>query len=148
MPGFLALYDRLTTFLDHHPRCLLLRYEDLKGDPAAIFTRLLGFLGEPAEPQAIARTVAFTSREHMRALERSGFFRLEVLRPADPGEERSFKVGLGESRGWREELPAELWAELEAMIESRLDPRFGYGSALLASIRSKLPGTAGRAKSA
>lgn len=128
LPAFLALYDRLAAFLDRHPRCLLLRYEDLRADPAASFARLLGFLGEPTEPQAVARTVAFASLEHMRALEAEGFFRSEVLRPADPAEGRSFKVGLGKSGRWREELPAELGAELAAMIGGRLDPRFGYGS--------------------
>lgn len=150
LPAFVDLYARLAEWLDRHPRCLLLRFEDLRSDPAGTLRRLLAFLDEPVEADAIARTVAFASIDSLRALEASGFFRAEILRPGNPDDPRSFKTRRGASGGWREEVPAGLQAALEEAIAGRLDPRFGYGRAsapAVARARSNAPGRAGSARS-
>jgi len=149
LPAFLDLYARLAEWLDRHPRCVLLRFEDLRRDPADSLRRLLAFLGEPAEADAIARTVAFAAIDSLRALEAGGFFRAEILRPGNPADPRSFKIRRGASGGWRHEIPERLQAELEEVIEERLDPRFGYGRASAPAVpraRSNAPGRAGSAR--
>lgn len=150
LPAFLDLYARLADLLDRHPRCLLLRFEDLRSDPAGSVRGLLTFLGEPVEVDAIARTVAFASLDSLRALEAGGFFRSEILRPGDPADPRSFKIRRGTSGGWRGEVPRELQAALEEAIAGRLDPRFGYGRTSAPAVpraRSNAPGLAGSASS-
>lgn len=149
LPAFLFLYAQLALFLDHEPPALLLRYEDLRADPAGQLTRLLTFLGEPATAERIAATIAFASLDNLRRLEAEGFFRSEILRPADRSDPRSFKVRRGMIGGYREEVPAALQAELDAAVADRLDPRFGYskGSMAMPRARSNTPGRAGRANS-
>jgi len=48
---------------------LALRYEDLKSDPRAELTRMLAFLGLPADPDRIDAALQASSFESMRAME-------------------------------------------------------------------------------
>jgi len=145
--SFLALYARLADFLDRCPRCLLLRYEDMRCHPEHSLARLLAFLGEPVQQEAIARTLAFAAADNMRRLEAEGFFRTEVLRPRDPAEPRSFKTREGRIGSWQEEVPEALQAELTAMLEAQLDPRFGYGVSSRPRAKANPPDAAGSARS-
>src|SRR5690606_8432664 len=64
---------------------LVVRYEDLKADTAAELTRILGFLGFPADPARIRRAVAQCTLDRLRSLEmatRSGGG-MHTLRRAD-----------------------------------------------------------------
>lgn len=53
---YVKFYDKWVR--DAGPRSLVVKYEDLLGDPGAIVTRLLRFVGLEVEPDRIARAVA------------------------------------------------------------------------------------------
>jgi len=128
--GLPAQIDRLAAMLrltERAARAHLLRYEDLRRDTAGELGRLLRFLGQDPDPSRLERAVAFAAFDNLRRLEQAGFFRDEVLRPADPNDPRSFKVRRGQSGSWRRELPADLVAWMDRLVAERLDPRLGYG---------------------
>lgn len=81
----------LDGFATRHPDgCLILRYEDLLGDPDAQLTRVLAFLGLAGDPRMLLAG-AFSDRARIGL----GDFRIDAtqgLRPADPA-------------GWRKRLP-------------------------------------------
>jgi len=124
--ALLDLFDLFRRFLERAPQVLLLRYEDLRGDPRGQLARLVRFLGESFTPEQLEETVAFAGFDNLRRLEATGFFRSDILRPGDPRDPRSFKVREGRSGGYRQVLGADLLARIEARIAARLDPRFGY----------------------
>jgi hypothetical protein len=68
--GFGSLRQHVESWLDRftHPG-LLVRYEDLKANPAAILGDILAFLGQPADPDRVAAAVAHSSFDQMRAME-------------------------------------------------------------------------------
>lgn len=67
---------------------LTLRYEDLKTDPEAGFTRLLEHIGVPVDPERLARAIRFSSFDEVSAQEgRSGFVE------RSPHTERFFAKG-------------------------------------------------------
>ncbi len=126
LPAQIARMRVMLRIHDRAARAHLVRYEDLRRDPAAGLARLLAFLGEtPVDGAA----VAFAAFDNLRRLEAADFFRGEVLRPGDPRDPESFKVRRGESGSWRRELPAGLVAWMDRMVAERLDGRLGYGGA-------------------
>ena len=98
---------------------LLLRYEDLLGQPETEFGRLAGFLDLPEDGGLIAEAVKNTRFEKLKAKEEEegGFHE----RPE--GCERFFRSG--RSGEGREQLSAEQLAQLEDAFSSTLK-RFGY----------------------
>jgi hypothetical protein len=63
----------------------------------------------------------------MRALEMGDVLRSGRLRPRDPSDPESFKTRKGRVGGHRDYVgPAEL-AWMEAEIQTKLDPSYGYG---------------------
>jgi len=128
LPAQIARTRAMLRIHDRAARAHLVRYEDLRRDPAAGLARLLAFLGEaPVDAAAVAGAVAFAAFDHLRRLEAAGFFRDEVLRPGDPRDPESFKVRRGRSGSWRRELPAELVAWMDRLVAEGLDGRLGYG---------------------
>jgi len=53
-----------------NPNFLLVRYEDLKRDPAASLARIAEFMGTPASPDRLSQAVAASSADRMRELEK------------------------------------------------------------------------------
>jgi hypothetical protein len=95
---------------------LLVRFEDLKRDPVAGFTRMANFLGINPSPELIQRAVANSSVEKMREK--------ELREPVKASVKGRF-VGDGLAQGWRTKLtPAQV-----RLIEQYAGPalvRLGY----------------------
>ncbi len=98
------------------PNFLLVRFEDLKRDPVAGFTRMANFVGLNPTPELIQRAVAGSSLEKMREK--------EVREPVKASVKGRF-VGAGLVQGWRSKLtPAQV-----RLIEQYAGPalvRLGY----------------------
>jgi hypothetical protein len=110
-------------------RRLLVRYEDLRADPAVHLRRVLEFLGAaPTEPE-IADAVAFASFDNMKKLEESAAFGSDDRRivPGEASNPESFKVRRGKVGGYRDYLSEEQAAALDELVAARLSPAFGYG---------------------
>ena len=121
------------------PDALLLRYEDLRADPRHRLGGLLDFLGTPATPDQLEEAVTFASLDAMRRLEDRG---ARLIRRGRAGAD-GYKARRGKVGGYRDELPPEVAAALDSLIDRGLDPVFGYARA--AGARSE-PRPAGRAR--
>jgi hypothetical protein len=106
----------------------LLRYEDLRTDAAGELTRALHFLGEDPTAEEIADAVQYGSIENMRVLEQSagGWFKGGRLAPGDKSNPDSYKVRRAKVGGWRDYFSDSEVAEIEALINAKLSPMFGY----------------------
>ncbi len=89
---------------------LVLAYEDLRADPHAGLSRVLGFLNQPADQSAVAETIGNNTFERMQARERAGHYQKQyggALAPRNLADPDSFKVRRGMVGGFRNELTAE-----------------------------------------
>lgn len=127
LPAQIARVNDMLEIARRARSALVVRYEELRRDPGSELARVLRFLGHEPDPDHVARAVAFAALPNLRRLEAEGFFRDEILRPADPRDPESFKVRRGVSGGWREEVPEGLRAWMEELVITRLDPEAGYG---------------------
>ncbi|MFN2382739.1 MAG: sulfotransferase domain-containing protein [Gemmatimonadota bacterium] len=105
---------------------LLVRYEDMRADPARELERMLLFLGVPVDAERVREAVAFADFPNMRRLEREGYFASTMMRAKDATDEASFKTRKGQVGGYREELSPEDVAYLEERVARDLAPAFGY----------------------
>ena len=106
---------------------MLVRYEDVREDPARELRRILSFVGLAAvSDEAVAEAVEFGSFENMRRLEESGEIQANVLRAGIRGNPDTYKTRDGRVGGFREHLPSEDIARLDEKIRSQLSPVFGY----------------------
>lgn len=125
---------RVVAFLNEWARELsklralhLVRYEDMREDPAAELGRILRFLGEEPTAEQLADCVAFGSVENMRKLEEKRVFWLSGSRlvPKDRDNPNSYKVRRAKVGGWRDYFEDHEIAAIDALVAD-LDPVFGY----------------------
>jgi hypothetical protein len=110
-------------------RLLIVRYEDMRADPAGELRRIAEFAGTPATDGEIEEAVRFASFENMRALEQRRTFWLAGGRMTarDQSNPASFKTRRGKVGGWRDYFSADEADEIEAIVARTLLPGFGYG---------------------
>jgi len=104
------------------PGFLLVRYEHLQADPYAELARIAAFVGVETNPERIARAVELSSAQNMRKMEKT-----QGGKWVATSHTRSDKpfVGRASSGGWRDTLPPESLAHLEAHW-GPLMQRLGY----------------------
>lgn len=128
--GVLSLIAYLNTWesnLAGLERGLLLRYEDLRADPAAWLRRIAGLMGERFPDEQIEEAVRFASFDNLRQLESRGFFPKQGgLNLRDPQDPNSFKVRRAKVGGYREDFSPEQVAELDELVAEHLSPSLGY----------------------
>jgi hypothetical protein len=123
---FLNTWERNVKALE---RSLILRYEDLRAEPAKTLRQVIELMGESFSDEEIEEAVSFGSFDNLRQLESKGVFRQGGLTLRNPKDPDSFKVRRGKVGGYRDYFTPEQVAELEALMESRLSPGFGYTAA-------------------
>lgn len=105
----------------------LVRYEDLKLDPAGQARRILRFAGlDPIVETHIAEAARFASFENMREMEKGDALKTGRLRARDPKDQESFKTRKGKVGGYVDYLKPEEIEWMERKIRETLDPFFGY----------------------
>jgi hypothetical protein len=114
--------------IEHLERGVLVRYEDLRGQPAEILGRIISFVDQSFSAEDIDEAVRFGSFDNLRQLESQGFFRQGGLKRRDPDDPDAFKVRRGKVGGYRDYFTPEQVAELEALMAARLSPTLGYGA--------------------
>jgi hypothetical protein len=111
---------------------LLVRYEDLRRDPAGQFERVLEFIGAQLDPAAVEAAVERTSFSRMQELERSGrgpryaSSGLGIFATGDPADPNAFHVRRGEIGGYRDELPPNVLPDYERRVAAAMGGRYGY----------------------
>lgn len=110
---------------------LVVRYEDLHARPVDELVRVLGAIGvDGVEPAVLADAISFASFDHMHALEESGAFASEKLRPGRRDVVDRYKTRRGKVGGHRDELSPDQVARLDRIVaDSAGAARFGYTAA-------------------
>jgi hypothetical protein len=85
-------------------------------------------MGQDPKPEELQDCVAFASVENMRALETKRVFWLagSRMRPGNQANPESFKVRRAKVGGFRDYFDEAQVKALDAMVEERLLPGFGY----------------------
>lgn len=95
--------DHVASWVDRSGlRLLVVRYEDLLADTAAVLANVVAFLGWSVDEPAIRRAVEMSSFTRLQQRERDGGFRER------PVQARSLFFRQGLSGAWREELTPDL----------------------------------------
>ena len=145
--GLPKVIDFMNLWAKEAPRIrefMILRYEDLRAAPEAMLGRLLQFLGTPATDAQIADAVQFASLENMKRMEQQRVFWLSGGRlvPKDRSNPNSYKVRRGKVAGYRDDFDAAQLAEIDRVVETTLDPLFGYTGAAAKGGEGALEGVA------
>tara|TARA_B100001540_G_scaffold211565_1_gene186491 strand:- start:4036 stop:4998 length:963 start_codon:yes stop_codon:yes gene_type:complete len=108
---------------------LVVRYEDMRADPAAVLARILAFTGSDVSAQQVEEAVEFAAYENMKKMEQESFFKGSGARvkAADKDNPQSYKVRKAKVGGYRDYFTDEQCAELDDLV-AQLDPLFGYGT--------------------
>lgn len=110
---------------------MLVRYEDLRSNPAGTMEALLEFLDTPATKDQIAEAVEFGSYENMKKMEQKQVFWLSGGRmvPKDRDNPNTYKVRRAKVGGYRDYFDDSQVEQIDALVDNSLSPYFGYGSA-------------------
>lgn len=113
------------------PTLLVVRYEDLRADTVGQLARIAAFIGAPQDEAALRGAVEYASIENMRKLETQRTFWLSGGRmtPRDRDDPNSYKVRRAKVGGYRDYFDDEQVSRIDALVEEKLSPVFGYGAA-------------------
>jgi alcohol sulfotransferase len=128
VPRVVEHMNRWRHELAARPGAMLLRYEDLRADPAGRLREVAAWMGFAATDAEIAAAVRFGAFDSMRAREREGRFEGADLTPRDARDGDSFKVRRGVVGGYRDYFDDAEVRVLDALVDERLDPFYGYGA--------------------
>jgi len=108
---------------------LVIRYEDMRADPASTLQTVVAFTGTPGTPEHVEAAREYAAYENMKKREAqnegmraSG----QRVKPGDENNPDSFKVRRGKIGGYRDYFTPDQVKTIDKMIEDRLDPSLGY----------------------
>jgi hypothetical protein len=109
---------------------LIVRYEDMRTEPADVLAKILAFTGTVVTPEQVKEAVDFAAYDNMKKMEQDKFFKGSGARvkPGDKDNPQSFKVRKAKVGGYRDYFTDEQCEQLQKLVND-LDPMFGYGSA-------------------
>ena len=130
--GLVRILDLMNLWareMDRVKDLLLIRYEEMRSDPEAVFRRVVRFVGGPERDESIRAAVEFASLENMRRMEQEKTFWLGGgrMKPGDPSNPQSYKVRRAKVGGYRDHFDEAEAATLDEIVNTRLDPVYGYG---------------------
>ena len=98
--------------------------------------RIVEFLGLEVNEEYLRDTAEFASVENLRKKEQENYFWRSGSRvqARDVNDPNTFKVRKAKVGGYRDYFDDAQVAELDAMVEARLQPVFGYTRAELAEV--------------
>ena len=106
----------------------VVRYEDLRANTDETLARVAEFMGMEATPDQVSEAVEYASFENLKKKEASGSFRFSGGRmmPGDKNNPNSYKVRRAKVGGYRDYFEDEQVRQIDALMESTLDPVYGY----------------------
>lgn len=139
-PIFDAVYRTLCVVIDfmnewasessHIKKFMLLRYENMKNQPADCLEKILQFMEIPVSKSKIIDAVEYASYENMKRMEKNEIFKSDGnrLMAIDKTNPDSYKVRRAKIGGYRDYFNEEEIVELDRQVNERLSPFFGYSS--------------------
>lgn len=104
----------------------MIRYEDLREDPAHELTRVVTALGIPAEPAQIEEAVHYARYDNMKTMEANRTLGGGRVRPRSVADENTYKVRRAKVGGYRDYFSEAELAAIDALVRAELHPDFGY----------------------
>jgi hypothetical protein len=106
---------------------IIIRYEDMRAQPAKALGQVLTFVGTPGTESEIKDAVDYAAYENMKKLETEKRFRTSGARliPGDRDNPSSFKVRRAKVGGYRDYFDEQQARRIDEMV-ARLDPIYGY----------------------
>jgi len=129
LPGLIDYFNTWHQYLSGLKNVLLVRYEDLRSNPHETLRRITDFMGKSFSPEVIKEAVEFASMENLRKLEKANYFQNAGLSLRNANDPDTLKVRRGKVGGYRDYFTPEQVAQLDSLVQNRLDPIFGYGKA-------------------
>jgi len=128
LPKIVDFMNAWATEVPRLPAFLLVRYEDMRRDPAGQLERVVRFLGGAQDADALRAAVEYASVENMRSMEQRKVFWLSGGRmtPRDKANPDSYKVRRAKVGGYRDYFDDEQVARIDDLVRSKLAPFFGY----------------------
>jgi hypothetical protein len=128
LPCIIEFFNTWARELPRVKASMVIRYEDMRKDPAAVLKPMFGFLGTPGSDAEIQDAVDFAAYENMKQLEEKNAFRSSGARlvPGNKSNPDSYKVRRAKVGGYRDYFDDEQLARIEALFEERMTPVFGY----------------------
>ena len=126
LPFLIEFLNTWWSRLEDHKLSLLVRYEDLRHDPAMQLQKITQLMSDCFSDNEIQAAVDFGSYDNLRKLESDGFFRQGGLTLRNSQDPESFKVRRAKVGGYRDYFTPEQATELEYLVNTRLSPVFGY----------------------
>jgi hypothetical protein len=139
--GVMSLINYLNDWARNMPsldRCIMVRYEDLRADPARELRRIADLMGEKFTDETYAEAVRFGSVENMRELESKGYWKYGGMTLRNAKDPETFKVRRAKVGGYRDYLTEEQAAEIEELMMRHLSPVFGYTAPAPAAERPEM----------
>ncbi len=114
--------------LDKIDDLLIVRYEDLRTQPETEMGRVVDFLGMQPNQAYLEDMAEFASVENLRKKEQENYFWRSGSRvqAKDVNDPNTFKVRKAKVGGYRDYFDDAQVAELDAIVDARLLPVFGY----------------------
>jgi hypothetical protein len=131
LPGIIDYLNLWAREADRVGNLLIIRYEDMRADPAAVLSRVMEFMNDaPAKQDVVEQAVEYASVENMRKLEEKSVFWLagSRMKPGKKGDPNSYKVRRAKVGGYKDYFTEEEVAQIDALVAETLSPAFGYES--------------------
>ncbi len=128
LAAYIQFYNDWQTHRDSAEDLLLVRYEDMQADTYAEVTRIVEFLQLPVLAVHLRQAIAHASFKDLQKMEVIGDrqVRTAVMSARDPHQPDSFKVRRGAIGGYRSELTSEGVALVDDIVQTQLNPVYGY----------------------
>lgn len=128
LPRIIEYFNGWVDAMASREDILLVRYEDMRAEPARELARILAFTGTPGSAEQVREAVEFAAYDNMKKMEESRHFKASGARvkPGDKANPQSFKVRRAKVGGFRDYFSDEECQKLEQLMVA-LNPVFGYG---------------------
>ena len=129
LPGIIEYLNLWAREADQVSDLLVIRYEDMRKDADAVLGRVMEFLnGVPADAEAVASAVEYSSVENMRKLEEKNVFWLAGgrMKPGKKGDPNSYKVRRAKVGGYKDYFADDESAQIDELVAKKLSPTYGY----------------------
>ncbi|MEM9174845.1 MAG: sulfotransferase domain-containing protein [Myxococcota bacterium] len=129
LPGIIDYLNLWARESDRVQDLLIVRYEDMRSDTAAVLERVMAFIdGTDAEDEAIAGAVEYSSVENMRKLEEKNVFWLAGgrMKPGKKGDPNTYKVRRAKVGGYKDYFTDEEVGKIDDLVADTLSPAYGY----------------------
>lgn len=126
LPRIIDFMNYWSKALEGLPDAAVLRYEDLRSAPQSGLEQVMGIVDPRTTRQEIEAAVSFAAFDKMKAMESTGSFGVDILKPTDSTDDNSFKVRRGKVGGYVDYFSDSEIAAINDLVRARIDASLGY----------------------